>query len=64
VCSECGDAIADEVTNRPGTQLVLKYRNSYASRWYAGKTQPDHLPLIAVCRDCLGLKPKALERAS
>jgi hypothetical protein len=66
-CGSCGAIALYHTTPRPGdapTPCGSGKARPRVYTWSRALTVPDHLPLIALCRYCLGLKRKALERAS
>ena len=55
-CSKCGKLSPYRSSTKPGSQLRM-HGQAECINWSAGKTNAqDKLPLVALCRACLGLK--------
>lgn len=58
-CQKCGRQSREVAASNPGVkQIEVYYPEKGVATWSEGRTQPDFLPLVALCRDCLGLKRK------
>jgi hypothetical protein len=67
-CDSCG-ALAAPFTAKPGAVRAAASGwtpsvGRHVRPWQTGSTIPDHLPLVALCRRCLGLKPAESEQVA